>query len=106
MTGLTTTAAPDISELEKKLAPETVHAVKTFMSYLAEENLPGIVKVLLYGSRARGSYQPESDIDHRLLSWPRCKLPGDLVPHDTGPGVSVKQQQRRLLAAGAVVKRD
>lgn len=67
MTDLMATAAPDISELEKKLTPDTIHAVKTFMSYLAKENLPGIVKVLLYGSRARGSYAAESDIDMAVV---------------------------------------
>ncbi len=63
MTSSNTKTPPTTSEPQKELAPETVHAVKTFMAYLAKENLPGITRVLLYGSRARGDFDPESDIN-------------------------------------------
>lgn len=56
-----------IVELEQKLSPDTVHAVRTFMTYLSKENVSGIVKVLLYGSRARGEDQPDSDIDMAVV---------------------------------------
>ena len=67
MTSSTTNVAPKISELQENLTPETVYAVKTFMSYLAKENLSGIVKVLLYGSRARGNFDADSDIDMAVV---------------------------------------
>ncbi len=63
MTSSNTKTTSTTSEPQKELAPETVHAVKTFMAYLAKENLPGITRVLLYGSRARGDFDPESNVN-------------------------------------------
>ncbi len=63
MTSSNSKTTSNTSEPQNKLAPETVHAVNTFMAYLAKENLPGITRVLLYGSRARGDFDPESDIN-------------------------------------------
>lgn len=67
MTNLRTDKILHIAELQEKLSPDTVHAVKTFMSYLAKKELSGIVKVLLYGSRARGDHHSDSDIDMAVV---------------------------------------
>ncbi len=63
MTSSNSITTSTTSEPQKELAPETIRAVNTFMAYLAKENLPGITRVLLYGSRARGDFSPESDIN-------------------------------------------
>ncbi len=42
---------------------DTRSAVSSFMAHLAEVELPDISRVLLYGSRARGDFHAESDID-------------------------------------------
>ncbi len=67
MTSSNSKTTSTTSEPQKELAPETVHAVNTFMAYLAKENLPGITRVLLYGSRARGDFDPESDINLAVI---------------------------------------
>ncbi len=67
MTSSNSITTSTTSEPQKELAPETVHAVNTFMAYLAKENLPGITRVLLYGSRARGDFGPESDINLAVI---------------------------------------
>ena len=45
------------------LSPDTRQAVELFMARLHDLKLPGITKVLLYGSRARGDHQTDSDVD-------------------------------------------
>lgn len=45
------------------LSPDTRQAVELFMTRLHELELSGITKVLLYGSRARGDHQTDSDVD-------------------------------------------
>ncbi len=67
MTSSNSKTTSTTSEPQKELAPETVHAVNTFMAYLAKENLPGITRVLLYGSRARGDFDPDSDINLAVI---------------------------------------
>ncbi len=67
MTSSNSKTPSNTSGPQKELAPETVHAVNTFMAYLAKENLPGITRVLLYGSRARGDFDPESDINLAVI---------------------------------------
>ena len=42
---------------------DTKRAVNSFMTHLADAKLPAISRVLLYGSRARGDYQADSDVD-------------------------------------------
>lgn len=42
---------------------DTKRAVGSFMTHLADAKLPAISRVLLYGSRARGDYQADSDVD-------------------------------------------
>ena len=41
----------------------TAQAMDEFISRLREADLPPVQRVLLYGSRARGDYHEESDID-------------------------------------------
>ena len=52
---------------------DTKRAVGSFMTHLADAKLPAISRVLLYGSRARGDYQADSDVDiagyTRLIYW-------------------------------------
>ena len=57
-TTLTNAARPD-----DVLSPDTRQAVKLFMTRLHDLELPSISKVLLYGSRARGDHQTDSDVD-------------------------------------------
>lgn len=46
-----------------RLDPDTSRAVNSFMTHLAEAKLPDVSRVLLYGSRSRGEYQADSDVD-------------------------------------------
>jgi predicted nucleotidyltransferase len=45
--------------------PETEHAVREFIAWLPID-LP-VERVLLYGSRARGDYGPDSDADVAVI---------------------------------------
>ena len=67
----TTGAGPD-----NILVQDMRNAVKLFMTHLTDVKLPAITRVLLYGSRARGDYHVDSDIDIALV------LPGN----DPGDG--------------------
>lgn len=67
MTNLQTERILHLAELQVKLSSETVHAVRTFMSHLTKAKLPGITKVILFGSRARGNYDVESDVDMAVI---------------------------------------
>ena len=42
---------------------DTKRAAGSFMTHLADAKLPTISRVLLYGSRACGDYQADSDVD-------------------------------------------
>ena len=46
-----------------ELGQETRTAVNSFVEHLAPVGLPGISRLLVYGSRARGDYQADSDVD-------------------------------------------
>ena len=45
------------------LDQDTKTAVNSFVRHLSQVGLPGISRILLYGSRARGDYQADSDVD-------------------------------------------
>ena len=47
----------------RDLDQDTRTAVNAFVEHLAPVGLPGISRLLLYGSRARGDYQADSDVD-------------------------------------------
>ena len=47
----------------RDLDEETRHAVETFTAELRAADLPGLSRILLYGSRARGDHDRWSDID-------------------------------------------
>ena len=46
-------------------------AIDTFVSALATADIPPVARVLLYGSRARGDFEPDSDADLAVV------LPGE-----------------------------
>ena len=45
------------------MSPDARQAVELFMARLHDLELPGITKVLLYGSHARGDHRTDSDVD-------------------------------------------
>ena len=49
------------------LDPATQAAVRVFLSFLAQSDLPPAARVLLYGSHARGDHRADSDIDLALV---------------------------------------
>lgn len=53
--------------LPDNLSSDAKAAVSLFLTYLAEAGLPGISRVLLYGSRARGDNHAGSDIDMAVI---------------------------------------
>ena len=62
MTTLMTNNALPVNT-SNRLDSDTRRAVSSFMTHLAEAKLPNISRVLLYGSRSRGEYQADSDVD-------------------------------------------
>ena len=54
--------------------PATQAAVRVFLSFLAQSDLPPVARVLLYGSHARGDHRADSDIDLAVV------LRGDAPP--------------------------
>ena len=56
------------------LDPATQAAVRVFLTFIAESDLPPVVRVLLYGSHARGDNRADSDIDLAVV------LRGDAPP--------------------------
>lgn len=50
---------PDCRDLDE----QTKYAINLFMSELRAANIPGLSRVLLYGSRARGDHDRWSDVD-------------------------------------------
>ena len=47
--------------------PVTVRAVDNFLARLPITQLPPVKRALLYGSRARGDFQEESDVDLAIV---------------------------------------
>ena len=61
--------------------PVTVRAVDNFLARLPITQLPPVKRALLYGSRARGDFQEESDVDLAIVlqgSRPAAKILLDL----------------------------
>ena len=63
------------------LDQDTRTAVNSFVEHLSPVGLPGISRLLLYGSRARGDYREDSDVDIAVVfagaapvSYDRFKL--------------------------------
>ena len=61
------------------ISSETKQAVELFMAGLQELDLPPVSKVLLYGSRARGGHQHDSDVDMAVVL--EGSNPGDDTKH-------------------------
>ena len=54
---------PVTVDTPSSLDNDTKRAVNSFMTHLADAKLPAVSRVLLYGSRARGDYHADSDVD-------------------------------------------
>lgn len=54
------------------LSADTKQAVGLFMAGLRELDLPAVSKVLLYGSRARGDHDTDSDVDIAVVMSGSC----------------------------------
>ena len=72
------TVAPDNSKPPARTLADldlaTQAAVRVFLSFIAQSDLPPVARVLLYGSHARGDHRADSDIDIAVV------LRGDAPP--------------------------
>lgn len=71
----------------------TTNAIELFMAYLADIKLPDVSRVLLYGSRARGEHQDNSDVDLAVV------LPGA----DPGDGTLFNLLQRLAAVSSRIM---
>ncbi|MCY4563980.1 MAG: nucleotidyltransferase domain-containing protein [Gammaproteobacteria bacterium] len=56
-------SAEDSDLKEHQIDRSTAKAIEAFVSALAAADIPPVVRVLLYGSRARGDFEADSDAD-------------------------------------------
>ena len=74
------TVAPDNSRQPARtldtLDPATQAAVRVFLTFIAQSDLPPVARVLLYGSHARGDSHTDSDIDLAVV-LPGAPPPGN-----------------------------
>ena len=93
------TVAPENSRQPARtiayLDPATQAAVRVFLSFLAQSDLPPVARVLLYGSHAQGDNRAESDIDWAVV------LRGDAPPHSER---SVLRRKLSYLSSDAITE--
>ena len=57
-----------MSELPEHLSPNEEDAIAAFTNYLLEEMAGNLSHIYLFGSKARGNFQPDSDIDLLVIA--------------------------------------
>jgi len=57
-----------MSELPEHLSPNEEDAIAAFTNYLLEEMAGNLSHIYLFGSKAWGDFQPDSDIDLLVIA--------------------------------------